>query len=82
VARPPIRAPAINPPAIPGPQPQPPRASAGVGTEAADMAITAAAEKTTAAFFTGFRFTKMVVDVGNRIRWLRPHGQPKRSDGI
>jgi hypothetical protein len=46
------------------------------------MAITAAAEKTTAAFFTGFRFTKMVVDVGNRIRWLRPHGQPKRSDGI
>src|SRR6266436_55127 len=58
-ARPPIRAPTINPPAIPGPQPQPPRASTGVGTETAVMAITAAAEKTTAAFFMGFPFTKI-----------------------
>jgi hypothetical protein len=38
------------------------------------MAITAAAEKTTAAFFMGFPFTNMVVDNENRIRWLRPHG--------
>jgi hypothetical protein len=29
------------------------------------MAITAAAEKTTAAFFMGFPFTKIVVDKGN-----------------
>src|ERR1700730_9446077 len=58
-ARPPIRAPAINPPAIPGPQPQPPRASTGVGMETVVMAITAAADKTTAAFFMGFPFTKI-----------------------
>ena len=38
------------------------------------MAITAAAEKTTAAFFIGFPFTKMLVDNENRIRRLRPHG--------
>ena len=37
------------------------------------MAITAAAEKTTAAFFMVFPFTDMVVDNENRIRWLRPH---------
>jgi hypothetical protein len=36
------------------------------------MVITAAAEKTTAAFFMGFPFTKIVVDNRNRIRWLRP----------
>src|ERR1700730_1857464 len=78
-ARPPIRTPAINPPAIPGPQPQPPRASTGVGTETAVMAMTAAAEKTTAAFFMGFPFTKIVVDNERRIRWLRPQGPPERS---
>jgi hypothetical protein len=38
------------------------------------MAITAAAEKTTAAFFMGFPFTKILVDNKSRIRWLRPQG--------
>jgi hypothetical protein len=33
------------------------------------MAITTAAEKTTAAFFMGFPFTKIVVDNKSRIRW-------------
>jgi hypothetical protein len=32
------------------------------------MAITAAAEKTTAAFFIGFPFTKIVVDKGDILR--------------
>jgi hypothetical protein len=36
--------------------------------------ITAAAEKTTAAFFMGFPFTKIVVGNKNQIRWLRPRG--------
>jgi len=40
------------------------------------MAITAAAEKTTAAFFMGFPFTKIVVGNKNQIRWLRPRGPP------
>jgi hypothetical protein len=40
------------------------------------MAITAAAEKTTAAFFMGFPFTKIVVDNKNQIRWLRRQGPP------
>jgi hypothetical protein len=44
------------------------------------MAITAAAEKTTAAFFMGFPFTKIVVDNKIRTRWFRPQGSPKRSD--
>jgi hypothetical protein len=39
------------------------------------MAITAAAEKTTAAFM-GFPFTKIVVDNKNQIRGFRPLGHP------
>jgi hypothetical protein len=41
------------------------------------MVITAAAEKTTAAFLMGFPFTKIVVDNKNQIRWLRPQGPPE-----
>jgi hypothetical protein len=74
-------APASRPPAIPGPQPQPPRASAGVGTETAIMAIMAAAEKKTAAFI-GFPFTKMVVDNENRFDGCVRTRQPERSDRI
>jgi hypothetical protein len=41
--------------------------------------ITTAAEKTTAAFFMGFPFTKIVVGNKNQIRWSRPRGPPGTS---
>jgi hypothetical protein len=42
------------------------------------MVITAAAEKTIAAFLMGFPFnTKIVIDNKNQIRWLRPQGPPR-----
>jgi hypothetical protein len=44
--------------------------------ETAVMAVTAAAEKTTAAFRMGFPFIKMLPIIKSRIRWLDPQGPP------
>jgi len=44
--------------------------------ETAVMTVTAAAEKTTAAFRMGFPFTKMLPIIKSRIRWLDPQGPP------
>jgi hypothetical protein len=44
--------------------------------ETAVMIVTAAAEKTTAAFRMGFPFTKMLPITKSRIRWLDPQGPP------
>jgi hypothetical protein len=43
------------------------------------MAIMAAAEKTTAAFFMGFPFTKIVVENTKSNSMVAPQGPPERS---